>query len=87
MVADVSPRLRTDLDRVGEALGVVLPDRVVVAVAAAWTQLFGFVSFELTGQTRNAIEHHTELFDSCVRTMATVIGLGSRRVRKVPPER
>ena len=35
------------------ATGVDLPDAVIVAMLAAWTQLFGLVSFELFGQTRN----------------------------------
>ena len=42
---------------------------------AAWTQLFGLVSFELFGQTRNVIEHHDELFDATVSRMAAFIGL------------
>ena len=42
---------------------------------AAWTQLFGLVSFELFGQTRNVIHHHAALLDATASAMATVIGL------------
>ena len=57
------------------ALAVDLPDDVVVRLLAAWTQLFGLVSFELFGQTRNAIHAHEELLDATATAMARVIGL------------
>ena len=57
------------------AVGIELPDDVFVRTIAAWTQLFGLVSFELFGQTRNVIEHHDELFDATVSAMAAFVGL------------
>jgi hypothetical protein len=48
---------------------------VLLRTITAWTQLFGLVSFELFGQTRNVIEHHGELFDATVSAMASFIGL------------
>ena len=46
---------------------------------AAWTQLFGLVSFELFGQTRNVVHHHGALFDATVLAMARGVGLPSGR--------
>src|SRR5215218_9203693 len=67
--------LRRDLTTVREAAGSELPDDVIVAMIAAWTQLFGMVSFELFGQTRNVIHAHAALFDATMATMATTVGL------------
>ena len=60
------PALARDLDAARAVAGIDLPDDVLVRTIAAWTQLFGLVSFELFGQTRNVIEHHDELFDATV---------------------
>jgi AcrR family transcriptional regulator len=76
---EVPPALRADLARVRDALGADLPDDAIVAMLAAWTQLFGLVSFELFGQTRNVIEHHAALFDTAVLAMARTVGLASGR--------
>ncbi|MET0146124.1 MAG: TetR/AcrR family transcriptional regulator [Ilumatobacteraceae bacterium] len=73
--AAVASPLRSDLAAVNQALGTDLPDDVLVAATAAWTQMFGLVGFELTGQTRNVVHHHAELFDACVVAMAEMIGL------------
>ena len=75
----VPPALRGDLEAVRTATGVVLPDEVLVAMLAAWTQLFGLVSFEVFGQTRNVIHEHAALFDATVLAMAKSIGLRGAR--------
>ena len=74
-----SAALRRDLEAVREAVGVELDDAVIVAMIAAWTQLFGLVSFELFGQTRNVIHEHGALFDATVQAMARTLGLRSGR--------
>jgi AcrR family transcriptional regulator len=71
----VPDALRADLDRARLALDVDLPDDLLVRVLAAWTQLFGLVSFELFGQTANVIEAHDELLDATTAAMARLIGL------------
>ena len=71
----VGPGLAADLDAARTAADIDIPDAVLVRTIAAWTQLFGLVSFELFGQTRNVIEHHDELFDATVAAMAAFIGL------------
>jgi AcrR family transcriptional regulator len=75
IVTEVPASLRVDLDAVRAVIGAELDDRVVVSMLAAWTQLFGLVSFELFGQTRNAITRHAALFDTTVLAMARGIGL------------
>jgi hypothetical protein len=51
---------------------------VLVAVLAAWTQLFGLLSFELSNQTRGLAEDHTALFEATTRLSALSIGLTDR---------
>lgn len=75
IVQEVPSALRGDLANVRAVLGVELDDRVVASMLAAWTQLFGLVSFELFGQTRNTIMHHATLFDATVLAMARGVGL------------
>jgi len=75
----VAPALRGDLRAVRAVVGADLPDDVVVTTIAAWTQLFGLVSFELFGQTANVITQHAALFDASVLAMARAIGLPSSR--------
>jgi len=48
---------------------------VAVALIGAWTQLFGLVSFELFGQTRNMVADDAALFDAAVIRQALAIGL------------
>jgi AcrR family transcriptional regulator len=79
--AAVPSALRPELAQIRERAGVDLSDEVLVALLAAWTQLFGLVSFELFGQTKNVIEHHAALFDATVLAMARNVGLRSSKDR------
>ncbi len=72
---EVPVAVRADAARLREE-GIDLPADVLVRVVAAWTQLFGLVTFELFGQTHGAITAHAELFDATTRAMATFVGLG-----------
>lgn len=58
-------------DRVRAAVGVDVPDEVVLAGIAAWTQLFGHLSFELFGQFVNTVEDYETFFDASMRVAAT----------------
>ena len=71
----IDARLRADLDRLADLADLDVPSTVVLAFLAAWSQLFGVVSFELTNQTRGIVEHHAELFDTAARLGAERIGL------------
>ena len=74
----ITGSLRADLAGIREATGNDLPDDVLVAMVAGWTQLFGLVSFELFGQTKNVVHEHAALLDATLRLLATAIGLPGR---------
>lgn len=67
--------LRGDLVKIAGDLGVDLPPDVLARAMVAWTQLFGLISFELFGQTRNAVTDHDALFTTALRSMAAFVGL------------
>ncbi|MEV4220965.1 TetR/AcrR family transcriptional regulator [Nonomuraea sp. NPDC049725] len=66
--------LREDAERVRELMPGV-PDDVVFRCLAAWTSLYGWVSFELFGQFTNTIEDRHTAFDHAMRVMGGAIGL------------
>ncbi|HRE02598.1 MAG TPA: TetR/AcrR family transcriptional regulator [Ilumatobacteraceae bacterium] len=68
-------QVRRDADAIAAALGTDLPDEVVIRALIAWTQLFGLISFELFGQTRNGITDHDALFTVTTTATATLLGL------------
>ena len=75
LVDGVPEGLASDLAAVRAAIDTDLSDDALVRVIAAWSQLFGLVSFELFGQTQNVIHHHDELFAATVGAMARLVGL------------
>ena len=70
--------LAEDLDRLGTVVGLTVPSATLVAVLAAWTQLFGLLGFELSHQTRGVVEDHAALFAATARLGALSIGLTDR---------
>lgn len=73
---DISPALAGDLERLRPQVDLEgVPDAVLVATLAAWTQLWGLVSFELFSQTRGVVDHHEDLFRATADLMAAQIGL------------
>jgi hypothetical protein len=75
--APISSRLTTDLRALlaEVAPGIGLPAETIARVIAAWTQMFGLLSFELFGQTHGVVTAHEDLFDTCAIAMAGFIGL------------
>lgn len=71
----VSAGLAEDLAGFRDTVDLQVPDQVLVRALAAWTQLFGLVSFELFSQTRGAVEHHEDLLRSCAELTGAQIGL------------
>lgn len=71
----VSAALAADLEGFRVAVDLDAPDEVLVRALAAWTQLFGLVSFELHSQTRGAVTHHEDLLVACADAMARQLGL------------
>jgi AcrR family transcriptional regulator len=72
---DLPAGLRSDLTAIATELGADLPPSLLARTAIAWSQMFGLISFELFGQTRNAIHHHEQLFDVAMASMTAYIGL------------
>lgn len=75
--ADVTPAFARELDALAAATeqeAMTTPE-AVLAVLAAWSQLFGLIGFEITNQTRNVVQDHEALFDATVRRLAHHIGL------------
>jgi AcrR family transcriptional regulator len=62
-------RAELDLDRVA--------DDTILALLLAWTQLFGLLTFELFGQTRNFVHDDEQLFADAAATMAHLLGLSA----------
>lgn len=67
--------LARDATALRQALDVDLPDDLVVRVLAAWSQVFGLVSFEVFGQTRNVVHDHAALLEATTERMAELVGL------------
>ena len=58
----LSPTLAADLDRVAAAAMPGVPPAIVMRALAAWTNLFGMVSFELFGHLQGVIEDPEAFF-------------------------
>lgn len=66
-----------DADALAADLGLGLPREVVAGLVAAWSQLFGLISFEVFGQFENMISAREEFFDRAVQQLAASIGLAA----------
>ncbi|MBO8194719.1 TetR/AcrR family transcriptional regulator [Streptomyces oryzae] len=64
-----------DAERLVGDLGVQLPAAVAAEAVAAWSQLFGLVSFELFGQFTNVVAAREAFFDHAVERLADQVGL------------
>lgn len=76
----VAPALHADLDRivtqaVGPPTDARPTDRALLAGLAAWSQLFGLVSFEVFGRLAEMFEDPAAHFDHQMQTMADLAGL------------
>ncbi|MFC5218388.1 TetR/AcrR family transcriptional regulator [Streptomyces coerulescens] len=73
------PSLRAELDpeaeRMAADLAPDLPPAAVVALVAAWAQLFGLVGFELFGQFHRVVEDREPFFRHAVGRLARGVGL------------
>jgi AcrR family transcriptional regulator len=66
-----------DAARIREMIMPGLPDDVVARALAAWTALFGAVSFELFGQFDNVITDRDAFFDHLMTGQARFLGLAA----------
>jgi AcrR family transcriptional regulator len=73
--ARLGDAVRADLSRARGDIAPELPDELMLAGITGWVQLFGMVSFELSGQFNNVIEARAEFFGLQMEVMADLIGL------------
>lgn len=75
--ADLPPApssLTDDMARVRTVMADV-PDDIVARAVAAWSGIFGMVSFELFGQFNNVIMDRSAFFDHSARNLGRLVGL------------
>ncbi len=71
----IEPVLADSFVALREELDLDVDDATTLAVITAWSQLFGLLTFELFGQTRNFVSDDEALFRAAATAMATSIGL------------
>lgn len=67
--------VRADVAALAGTLGTELPAAALAALAAAWAQLFGVISFELFGQFQGVVEAREEFFAHTVAALGRQAGL------------
>ena len=65
--------------RIGAVVLPGLPADAAVRALAAWTQIFGFISFELFGHLVGVVEDLDAVFDQAVTDIGAFVGL-------IPPQ-
>ncbi|MFM9370975.1 TetR/AcrR family transcriptional regulator [Streptomyces sp. Da 82-17] len=74
-VPPMNEGLRDEAERIAADLAPDLPPAVVAALVAAWSQVFGLVSFEVFGQFNRVVEDRPAFFDQAVSQLAAGVGL------------
>jgi len=77
--AELPEGVRADVTTLAETLGTLgteLPAAALAALAAAWAQLFGLISFELFGQFQGVVEAREEFFTHTAAALGRQAGLG-----------
>jgi AcrR family transcriptional regulator len=70
----LSPGVHDDVAALLAREGIDLPVPIMARLLVAWTQLFGLITFELFGQTKNVIIAHDDLYDDAAAAIARFIG-------------
>ncbi len=73
--ANMSKATRNDLDSLLQIAAPDVPLHAMLWMVAAWTQMFGLVSFELFGQTKGLFTRGDAAFTDTVSLLAQRIGL------------
>ncbi|NBE50458.1 TetR/AcrR family transcriptional regulator [Streptomyces boluensis] len=74
-VPKMNEGLRDEAERLAADLAPDLPPAVMVALTAAWSQVFGLVSFEVFGQFNRIVEDRAAFFEQAVSQLAGSVGL------------
>ncbi|MFF2550006.1 TetR/AcrR family transcriptional regulator [Nocardia sp. NPDC058058] len=72
---EMSPELTAQSGEIAAQIAPGLPPECVARTVVAWTQLYGAVGFELTGQLVGSMDPAGPFFEYAVELMADVIGL------------
>ncbi|MBT2508459.1 TetR/AcrR family transcriptional regulator [Streptomyces sp. ISL-98] len=67
--------LRPEAERIAADFAPDLPPPVVAALVAAWSQLFGLISFEVFGQFNRIVEDRDAFFAHSAAGLAHTVGL------------
>ena len=73
----IAPSLSASFTALRAELDLDVDDTTTLAIVTAWSQLFGLLTFELFGQTRNLVSDDEALFRAVATAMAASIGLRS----------
>lgn len=76
----LAEELRPEAERLAADVAPGLPPAVAVPLVAAWSQLFGLLSFEIFGQFNRVVKAREVFFRQAVTELARTVGLlGERR--------
>jgi AcrR family transcriptional regulator len=67
--------LRAEAARMADDLAPDLPPETVMALVAAWAQLYGLIGFEVFGQFNRVVEERAPFFRHAVARLAEGVGL------------
>lgn len=71
----LAPVLSAQTTGLADQLAPGVPEANIARIVVAWTQLFGVVSFELTGQLVGSMDPAEQFFAYSVESMADFVGL------------
>jgi AcrR family transcriptional regulator len=71
----IEPSLSESFAALRAELDLDVGDTTTLAIITAWSQMFGLLTFELFGQTRNFVSDDEALFRAAATAMAASIGL------------
>ncbi|WP_093900626.1 TetR/AcrR family transcriptional regulator [Streptomyces sp. Ncost-T10-10d] len=75
----LADELRAEAERMVAEFAPDLPPEIVAPLIAAWSQLFGLISFEVFGQFNRVVEARQTFFQEAVTELARAVGLLGRR--------
>ncbi|MFJ7496166.1 TetR/AcrR family transcriptional regulator [Streptomyces sp. NPDC097727] len=75
----LADELRAEAERMVAEFAPGLPPEAVAPLIAAWSQLFGLISFEVFGQFNRVVEARQTFFQEAVTELARAVGLLGRR--------
>jgi hypothetical protein len=72
---EIDPRVREQLARYRDSLGVSLPLGAVLTFLQCWVRLYGMVSLEVFGHLHFALDDAAPLFEMTLAELSQMLGL------------